>query len=501
MNRLNTADLGPGVNNGHHDKRPVSGIGAGAGAAGNSMDLRKGNSATLSGALVLVAISTLVSMLAYAGPLGNATTLAREFGTRSAGTTWILSSMSLGLAVAMLGAGVLADDLGRRRVFRLGAQVFALGSLICVLARLDERGIGTTIFVAGRIVEGIGAAGMIATGLGLVAALAGSDADRAASARWWAVAMGAGIALGPVMTGLFDVIGPAWWPLTYALMAIAGLWIAQAAPTMLPEVISPQPRRLDVKGLALLTVGLTLVLVALVESRSGEPAIAWSAGVAGVLVMGALVLTQLRGTTTLVDRSLFARNDFRAANVAGLVCGLGVIAIMLFACTYLTRALGISTLQAGLVLCLWSGTSAVTAIAFRSLLIRLAGDVQLMIGLIGVGIGIALMTGVAPGASVWQVVPGLLVAGVASGVLNAGLARQSVASVPADRAAMGTGANNTMRYVGSAIGVTVVSVISLSSADMGRGWYWATVVTAGVSVVGAGVVWGFWRRERRPARV
>ena len=85
-------------------------------------------------------------------------------------------------------------------------------------------------------------------------------------------------------------------------------------------------------------------------------------------------------------------------------------------------------------------------------------------------------------------------AGAANGVLNAALGRQAVASVPADRAAMGSGANNTARYVGSGIGITIVTVLLTRSdaapgaAGLLSGWNVAVLVTVGVSLLGALVV-------------
>jgi hypothetical protein len=82
------------------------------------------------------------------------------------------------------------------------------------------------------------------------------------------------------------------------------------------------------------------------------------------------------------------------------------------------------------------------------------------------------------------------VAGAANGVLNAALGRQAVASVPTDRAAMGSGANNTARYVGSAIGISIVAVIVNRAGDPGAvgvvsGWNFAALITAGFSLLGA----------------
>jgi hypothetical protein len=75
-------------------------------------------------------------------------------------------------------------------------------------------------------------------------------------------------------------------------------------------------------------------------------------------------------------------------------------------------------------------------------------------------------------------------------VLNAALGREAVASVPPGRGSVGSGANNTARYVGSALGVTVVSVIAAATTPQGLvdGWNHAVLVTAAVSLVGALVV-------------
>jgi hypothetical protein len=100
----------------------------------------------------------------------------------------------------------------------------------------------------------------------------------------------------------------------------------------------------------------------------------------------------------------------------------------------------------------------------------------------------------------------MFLAGAANGVLNAALGRQAVASVPADRSAMGSGANNTARYLGSATGLTVCAVIITHAgagsgvAGLLSGWNLAVLVTVGFSLLGAAAV--FFAHERfRPYRV
>jgi hypothetical protein len=89
--------------------------------------------------------------------------------------------------------------------------------------------------------------------------------------------------------------------------------------------------------------------------------------------------------------------------------------------------------------------------------------------LVVVAVGQLMLWGIGTGSGAGRFVPGLLLAGVASGVLNAALGRESVTSVLATQAGLGIGANNTARYLGSALGVTVVSVVAAPSGPVTAG--------------------------------
>jgi sugar phosphate permease len=90
---------------------------------------------------------------------------------------------------------------------------------------------------------------------------------------------------------------------------------------------------------------------------------------------------------------------------------------------------------------------------------------------------------------VWRLAVPMFVAGLATGVLNALLGREAVASVPSDRAAMGSGANNTARYLGAACGITLFVVVAThAGADLLAGWNVAVLVAAALSLLGAGTI-------------
>jgi hypothetical protein len=98
-------------------------------------------------------------------------------------------------------------------------------------------------------------------------------------------------------------------------------------------------------------------------------------------------------------------------------------------------------------------------------------------------------------------VPGLLVLGVGYGAANAALGREAVAHVPAERAGMGSGANNTARYLGAAVGATLVVLLVTAGSPTGTaagllaGWDAAALTGAAVSAAGALAVLAL-----RPAR-
>ncbi len=118
-----------------------------------------------------------------------------------------------------------------------------------------------------------------------------------------------------------------------------------------------------------------------------------------------------------------------------------------------------------------------------------AGPVPIAGLLVIVAVGQLLGYGLQTSSSPWRLVPAMFLAGLATGMLNALLGREAVASVPPDRIAMGSGANNTARYLGAAAGITLFVVVAThSGANLAAGWNAAVVVSAGITLLGAAAV-------------
>lgn len=430
-------------------------------------------------ALTVAALGTMLTLVAFTAPLAILNATATSLGADTAGRIWILSSMSVGLGAALLSTGTIADDYGRRRTFVAGMLVLALTSFLAALAPQ------TPVFVLARVLQGVGGAAVIASSLGLIAHAFAPGPARAAASGVWGAAVGAGIAVGPLVAAGFDRFAD--WRDTYWLLGTAVLAVLAAARLLVGESRSDRPRGLDLPGVVTLGVGISALLAALVEGRLGwaRPTVLVLAVVA-VLALALFVLVQARVAAPMLEPSLWRQPAFAVATGAAFATGAGVLGLMPYLAGFLTSALRIPATTGAVLFLAWSGTSVLSALLARRIPARVSGRVQLAIGLLGVAAGQLALGGIDADSTWVRFVPGLLVAGVASGILNAALGREAVASVPAGRSGMGSGANNTARYVGSAIGVTVVAVI-VAGAPGGAiaGWNLAVLVTAAISVGGA----------------
>jgi MFS family permease len=407
---------------------------------------------------------------------------ARALHAGTGGTAWALSAMSLGLAISLLTAGALADDLGHRCVLMWAAGLLLASSIAGALATSMAE------LVAARVVQGIGGGGVLAASLGSIGAAFPAGPARTHATAIWGAAVGAGVAAGPLATGaLAAAIG---WRSGYWLEAVCSAAVMTGAAT-LSDGCARRTRSLDLRGIATLGAGMALLTAALVQARhgwTGSSTIGLSA--AAAVFLGAFAALEVRHRRPMLDPDLFASHQFLASIAGALFTGLAVIGLMSYSPALMQRALHVSVLGSAAVLAVWSATSMVVALAARSLPARLRTQNRLVIGLVLAAVGEAALTGLGSGASWTRLVPGLIVTGIGSGIANAALGRIAVESVPRNRVGMGSGANNTARYLGGAAGVAlVVSIVSAAGQDgLIAGWNSAALVSAVLAALGAAIV-------------
>uniref|UniRef100_A0AAU3GZ09 MFS transporter n=1 Tax=Streptomyces sp. NBC_01401 TaxID=2903854 RepID=A0AAU3GZ09_9ACTN len=430
--------------------------------------------------LAVTSAATTVALMNYTAPMTTLPTLSAAFSTPPAAQAWLLNGTPLGLAVLLLVAGSLADDFGRRRLFLIGT--LGLG-VTTALGALTTSTVGFTLARAG---QGAASAAILATSLGLLVSAYPAGPARIRAMGVWGAFVSAGIALGPLLA---SSLGTVDWRLTYLALGLGALVTAAFASRVLTESRAPRAGRPDLAGAVVLGLAMTALLTALTLGRDG-----WLRAPVGLLLLAALALTAVftaverRAPAPLIALSLLRSRAFLAAAVGGLFTGLAVIGLFSYLPTLLQHAFSLSALDAAWLFLLWSGTSFLVALQSRRLAGRVTARHQLAAGFVLHAVAVLPMLGLLTGtpghagAAVWaRLVPALIVAGAGNGLINAALPRLAVESVPPERAAMGSGANNTARYLGSSAGVAVTIAVATTSAGIDG----AVLLSAAMAIVAA----------------
>ncbi|WPO73556.1 MFS transporter [Streptomyces sp. KN37] len=437
--------------------------------------------------LAVTSAATAVALMTYTAPAVILPDTAASLGTSLTAQAWLLNGTPLGLAAFLLAAGSIADDHGRRRVFLWGTAGLGVATALGALAQT------TLLFTLARVAQGAASAAILATSLGLLVHAFPAGHGRVRATGIWGACVSGGIAVGPLVAG---GLAAADWRWAYAVLGAASLIVAAFAPRALTESRTPRGGRTDLAGALTLGLAATALVAALTLGRDG-----WLRAPVGALLLAAVLLTGLfvaverRAAAPVLDLGLLRRPLFLASSAGALFTGFSVIALFSYLPALLQHTIGMSAMGAAWLIFLWSGASFAVALQARRLGGRISARHQLALGF---GLHVAavlMMLGAASSGSWPRLLPGLLISGAGSGLLNAALPLLAVESVPADRAAMGSGANNTARYIGSAAGVALMIAVSTASGDLAHGADVAMLVSAGLGVLAAAGV--LLLRERR----
>jgi EmrB/QacA subfamily drug resistance transporter len=413
--------------------------------------------------LVAVCIATLMLLLDVTIVNVALPDISRSLGSSFSDLQWVIDAYALGLAALLLTWGGIADQIGRKRVFMIGLTGFTIASLLCALAT-------TPLWLnVARGLQGMGGAAMFATALALLAS-AYEGKDRGTAIGLWGATIGAGVAVGPLIGGLLIEI--ASWHWIFLVNLPIGISALLLARRYVPESRNPAGRGVDVPGAVTFSVGLFLVIFAIVRGNAegwGSALIVGCFAGAAVL-LGAFLAIQLRSPKAMFDLSLFRNRSFVGVSLAAFTLSSSMFALFLYITLWIQNGLGYSPLEAGLRFLPSTLLSFFVAPLAGKLFGRVPPGAMLGAGLAFVGAGLLAMR-VVDGSSDWDaLLPGLVLAGIGIGITNPALASTAVGVVDVRRSGMASGINNTSRQVGIAVGTAIwgawmASLVSTSVSD------------------------------------
>ena len=183
----------------------------------------------------------------------------------------------------------------------------------------------------------------------------------------------------------------------------------------------------------------------------------------GAVLLTGFALAEARVTNPMFDLALFRVPTFDGGLIAAFCMNGSLFAMLLYLVLYLQYALGYSALQTGLRLLLISGPTLVTATVAGRLSERVPVRWLIGPGLVLVGVGLFLMTGLSGTSSWTHLAPGFVVSGAGAGFVNPPLASTAIGVVEPHRAGMASGVNTTFRQIGIAVSIAALGTIFSSS--------------------------------------
>jgi len=410
---------------------------------------------------------------------------------------WLFSVYLLAQAVSVPLYSKLADTIGRKPVILAGVALFLLGSILAGSAW------SMTSLIFFRVVQGLGAGAAAPMAMTIVGDLYSVE-ERALVQGYIASVWAVSSVVGPALGGLFSQFASWRWIffVNVPLCLVAGWALLRSYH----ETVARRRHRIDLAGAALLTVGLTAVILGLLEGGNAWAWLSWpslvSFGLGGLALVG-FALVERRAAEPVVDLRILARPLILTTTLVSLGVGALLIGITSFVPTYLENALGVVPLVSG---------AAVAALTLGwPLAASIAGRVYMRSGFrrtVLLGSGIATVGTVALAAT--GPVPNPVTVGVVAFVIGFGLGWTAAPSLIAAQASVDwgergvvTGINVFARSAGSAVGVAVFGAIANNVIAAGRGEHdYATIVTAStwVFVAVAVVAAGMWAAGLRLPR-
>ena len=268
-------------------------------------------------------------------------TMADQFQTTLSFIQWVVTSYLLSMVALLPVLGKLSDRFGRRHIYSYGFLVFGLGSMMAALST------SLAAIIVARCVQGVGATMIMANSQAMVRAVF-PDHERGKALGINTIVMSLGTLSGPAVGGfLMELAG---WPLLFWInvpisvlaMALGLRWFPDNERTRQP---------LDIIGSTMLAIASSLLMVAAAQSeRHGFSEEVLTAGGAGLVLIAALVLYELRLEHGILDRILYTNPHIGIGNLSAFLFYAAQMATLIPVTFYMQNGLNMSTSTMGLVL-------------------------------------------------------------------------------------------------------------------------------------------------------
>ena len=365
---------------------------------------------------------------------------------------WFVNAFTLSFASFILMAAALGDRFGRRNVFVIGIVIFTIASVFSALSTEPW------MLIASRAAQGFGAAAVMPLSLTL---LVGSVEDRfrPLAIGIWGGITGLGVALGPLVGG---AVVEGWnWEAIFWLNVPVGIIAVPLALYALPNTFGAKLRA-DVLGLLLVGFGVLALVYGIVSGndKGWDSTEVVGSLAAGAVLIAAFIWWESRTKSPLLPLRLFRDRSFSVANIVGLTFSFGVFGSIFILIQFLQVVQGYSPLGAGVATMPWTLAPMVVAPLAGLVAPRVGTRLLIIVGLTLQATGILwLAAAMSADVAYTTMLPAFIFAGIGMGLVFAPIATAVLATMTSDDHAKANGTNSTVREIGVALGIAVLTAV------------------------------------------
>jgi EmrB/QacA subfamily drug resistance transporter len=410
--------------------------------------------------------------------------IGRDLNASASTLQWTVNAYVITWASCMITAAVIADLVGRRRMFLGGLLLFTVASVACALSP------DMAVLVTARAVQGIGAAIILPLSLTILAGVFPPERRGTMIGIWGGIG-GLAVACGPLVGGALTQSLD--WHWIFWLNVPIGLVVAFLSRLRLAESYG-SGRRLDVPGVVLVTVGAAVTIWAMIQGGDlgwGSPQVVVGL-VVGLVLLAAFVVWEGRAPDPMLPLRLFRSRSFSAANIASFLMSGALYASSVYMAQYFQGVRGVSPLKAGLEFLPMMAMPLFIAPLAGAISDKVGQRALIVTGLFVETIGLTwLALAATTDAAYGGLVTPLFLTGLGFAMALMTAPTAAIGAVPPADMGKASGTNGTLQRFGSAFGVAIATAVFAANGHLGSpasvsaGVQPALFVAAGFALCGA----------------
>jgi EmrB/QacA subfamily drug resistance transporter len=385
-------------------------------------------------------------------------TLNRQLGASITSLQWIVDAYSLAFAGLLLAGGGIGDRLGRKGTMQVGLIFFGLFSA----AAAASHSVGTLI--TARALMGVAAAFIFPASLAILTSIFPDPSERQKALGIWGATSGIAVAFGPVVGGA--LLEHFWYGSIFLVnvpIVLVTLGLGQALIPRIPKVAA---HPFDTRGVIVSTLGVTSLVLAIIQG----PQWGWaSAGTLGCFGVAAVLLAgfawmELRTEGPLLDVRVFRIPRFSGGALSISVAFFSLFGFIFLITQYFQFVKGYSTLSAGVHTLPFAVVAAVATPLAAVLALRIGTRVVVATGLVLMAGGLVVAANSTATTSYWgPLILSMVLLALGLSSITAPSTEAVMGSVPDEQRGAAAGVNNTTRELGGTLGVAVFGSIFASA--------------------------------------